>query len=286
MERYREKVTLRGTADCPFQQYYLLRSNANATFSNTHWHPEAEILYIQKGAVEVRIDKSRFSLLPGHIAFIPPGVLHSMNSIAAQSSYYAFVFSLDLLSLPENHFFQKELIAPLRAGTHRFPYLLLPEESRYCDVSSALDKICQCPENDPHRKGVIFLSMILLFSSMKESLVKSTTHHLEKNNNTVKLCLQFMESHCTEHLTLKQIADHVHLHPNYLCALFKDYTGQTVFQHLIRIRIEKAANLLRRGNITVSQVAIACGFDSAGFFSEKFKSFMGISPKEYSMQHK
>ena len=93
-----------------------------------------------------------------------------------------------------------------------------------------------------------------------------------------------MQDHLSEHLTLTDIADYVHLHPNYLCTLFKNYTGQTVFENLTQIRIHHAANLLRLEAIPISQVATECGFESVSFFTQKFKQLIGMTPKKYSRQ--
>lgn len=286
MDKFREKIITRGTADCPFQRYSLKRSNAGTIFSTIHWHPEAEILYMTQGAVEVRVDKTTFSLSARQIAFIPPGQIHDIQGILPNSSYNAFVFSLDLLSLPESHFFQKELISPIRSGNLRFPYVLLPSDTPYGNVSEALDRICSLRKDDPHYKRVIFTSMVQLFTAMMDYLVPASSLSLKKSNKILKTCLHYMNQHYANHLTLQEIADQVHLHPNYLCAMFKDYTGQTVFQHLTRIRIEKAAELLRSTDISVSETASACGFESLSFFTKKFKLIIGIAPKEYSLRHK
>ena len=49
MDKYREKIALRGTVDCPFQHYLLKRERPNVTLTHSHWHPEYEILYMKSG---------------------------------------------------------------------------------------------------------------------------------------------------------------------------------------------------------------------------------------------
>lgn len=282
MDKLREKVTSRGTADCPFQRYHMIRTNPNGSFANIHWHPEPEILYMRHGTVEVRVGKQILTMSPGTVIFILPGQLHAIRALEPESSYDAFVYSLDLLSLPESHFFQKERIAPIRAGTLCFPTLLLPDHPAQPHVAEYLDRICNTPRADSKYKQTIFLSLVQLYLAMWDFMVPAPYDALRKNNETIKLCLDYMNVHYAEHMTLESIAQQVHLHPNYLCALFKDYTGQTVFNHLIRIRIENAAHLLRTENISVSSAAAACGFESTGFFTKKFKAIYGVTPKQYS----
>ena len=285
MDTYREKVYHRGTTDCPFQQYHLKCTLPNITLTATHWHPEYEILYIQTGSIELKSDKQTSTLFPNDIAFIQPEWLHSIKTLEENTSYYAFVFSLDLLTLPRSHFFQKEVIAPIASGTHQFPPVLRDNDTHYASIASALNDLVVCNTQSPARKAVVFSSILQVFLKMADSLLPCSTQK-KRNNETVKIALQYMNTHFADHLTLQQLAEHVHLHPNYLCALFKGYTGQTAFYHLNRIRIENAAELLRTGKVSVSEAATRCGFDSTGFFTRKFKEYIGLSPKEYSIMHR
>jgi two-component system response regulator YesN len=77
------------------------------------------------------------------------------------------------------------------------------------------------------------------------------------------------------------LAAHVHLHPNYLCALFKEHTGERIFDYLTRVRVDTAAAILRREDISVSRLAEQTGFPSESLFYQKFRQQMGMSPKAY-----
>ena len=68
----------------------------------------------------------------------------------------------------------------------------------------------------------------------------------DKQENTALACLEYIRKHYREKITLQQLADHVHLHPNYLCDVFKRQTGHTVMEHLAITRVDAAKFLLRR----------------------------------------
>ena len=286
MEKKRERVFSRGTADCPFQRYRMQRSRPGGSFANIHWHPEAEILYMREGSVEVLVGKQTLLLRPGQIAFIHPGELHAIQNGAQPSYYDAFVYSLELLTLPDAHFFQQEILVPFQSGIKRFPTVLEPDAPGYGEVAEALDAVCAEEVDSARYKRAVFASLLRIFLTLEGQLVPVPADPLGKNNDTLKKCLRYMGAHLAEPLTLEDIAGQVHLHPNYLCALFKDYTGQTVFQHLIRMRVDRAAELLRTQSICVADAAAACGFESPGFFAKKFKALMGTSPKAYSLQYR
>ena len=128
--------------------------------------------------------------------------------------------------------------------------------------------------------------MVKIFVTMSDRLSPCKTSAKQQSHETVKQTLAYLSQHYAEHLTLQQIAHHVHLHPNYLCSLFKDFTGHTVFHHLIGIRIENASQILKNESMSINDTAMACGFESASFFSKKFKEYMGCSPKEYRQQNR
>lgn len=285
MKLLREKIYTRGTADFPFHRYTFTDVDEGRVMAQVHWHPEMEILQVVRGSLEVQVGRERSVVRAGQVAFVSPGQLHSVRAAQQGSDYHAFVFSLELLTLPEMHFFQRELIAPLKVGTLRFP--LLPEggEDIHRELCAALDSIPASKE-DKRYKMASFTAVIRVFAAMAEQMQTGRAERTQSSSETIKKCLAYMEEHYGRRVTLQELAQQVHLHPNYLCALFKDYTGKTVFAQLAAIRVEKAAELLRDRDISISAAAAACGFEGPGFFTRKFKEIMGVTPKQYSMQYR
>ena len=100
----------------------------------------------------------------------------------------------------------------------------------------------------------------------------------------VYLCLEYIKNNYTQKLTLQELAELVHLQPNYLCAVFKARTGRTIFEHITRYRCSWAAKLLRSTPLPVNQIAERCGFPSISFFTRKFTALHGWSPTAYRKQ--
>lgn len=78
------------------------------------------------------------------------------------------------------------------------------------------------------------------------------------------------------------------LNYDYVRKLFKKETGETPHEYLLRRKMELAANLLsgvftnKYSKYSVSQVAEACGFADALYFSRVFKKYFGLSPSDYA----
>lgn len=81
--------------------------------------------------------------------------------------------------------------------------------------------------------------------------------------------------------TVKQLADEVHLSPDYLSDLLKRETGKSAQDHIHHHLIEKAKDLLLNSNKSVGELAFTLGFDYPQYFSRLFKLKTGLTPLEY-----
>jgi len=282
MEKGRRELLQRGSADFPFA-HYTFRFSKLRKVTPVHWHPEQEILYVREGALDVTVGKGTFKVNQGEVCFVPPNAIHSVQLAQENTEYHAFVFSYDVLRLPESHFFQREVIGPLEDGKRTLPLLLKQDSPDYGDVIPQLDILCLHRKDDGQARYQTFRALMQLYTLLVPQMEDAADRSDQTDHRAVKLCMDYMQAHYSEKLTLEQLAELVHLHPNYLCKLFREYTGQTVFRYLHQLRIENAAHLLTTEGYTVSQAAEECGFESLSFFSRKFKEITGQSPQAYKI---
>ena len=94
----------------------------------------------------------------------------------------------------------------------------------------------------------------------------------------------YMLEHYTEAVTLEEIAQHVNLNKSYLCRLFKQETGKSVFAYLNRIRMEKGAQYIRSHGkeYSIKEIAALLGMEDPLYFTRRFKAYFGKSPSEYA----
>ena len=91
----------------------------------------------------------------------------------------------------------------------------------------------------------------------------------------------FIHAHSSEELSLGKVAGAAKTSPNYFSEKFKEATATTFVSFVARTRFEKAAALLREGDLRVSEIAFEAGFQSLSQFNRVFKRFSGKSPTEY-----
>lgn len=79
-------------------------------------------------------------------------------------------------------------------------------------------------------------------------------------------------------LKIQDVADHVHLSPNYLSFLFKQISGETIWEFVTKVRMEEAKQLLRNTAKRRYEIADEVGYESPEHFTRVFKRFFGESP--------
>ena len=97
----------------------------------------------------------------------------------------------------------------------------------------------------------------------------------------ILFCLNYIDSHFNQKITLEELSDKVYLHPCYLAALFKKETGDTFGNYLTNIRIKTSKALLTKTDYSYSQIAYSLGFCSQSHFTKVFHQHTGYTPKEF-----
>ncbi len=84
-----------------------------------------------------------------------------------------------------------------------------------------------------------------------------------------------------EELTVEAVTKELGYTRQYVSGRFHRITGRLLSHFLKEKRLEKAARLLKSGNMRVSQIARRCGFDSENYFRQQFRARFGMSPRQF-----
>lgn len=97
--------------------------------------------------------------------------------------------------------------------------------------------------------------------------------------------IELVRKDYTQDLTLKMVADELHLNAVYLGQLFKKEMHSSFSQYLNQVRIKKAQQLLLYSNQNINEIADEIGYNNTNYFSKMFKKLNGITPKEFREQY-
>lgn len=103
----------------------------------------------------------------------------------------------------------------------------------------------------------------------------------ESSENIIKKTMQYIEDHIGEDLGRTQLSDYVHLNEDYLSRIFKKETGYLLKDYIMMKKMDFAKELLSTTNMSISLVAVRCGFTNFSHFSQTFKKLENMTPNEY-----
>ena len=105
------------------------------------------------------------------------------------------------------------------------------------------------------------------------------------HNPKVLGAIEFMEAHLEDPISVAELSNYVGLSSRQLERLFFKHLGVLPSQYYLEIRLRRARHLLRQSDMSIVDVAMACGFVSASHFSKCFRELYGRSPREDRRNH-
>lgn len=121
---------------------------------------------------------------------------------------------------------------------------------------------------------------------IRQFIVRSAARlYADKNPNLpyeIKEAIRYIAKHYHEEsLSIQEIADAISLSATHLSRVFKTATGDTIWDYLTKLRIQKACHILRTTNAKIYEVAEMTGYTSPQYFSQVFQKQMGVKPLDY-----
>lgn len=89
------------------------------------------------------------------------------------------------------------------------------------------------------------------------------------------------EHYCEPTLCIDEIGDHFSYNKKYISTLFKKQMRLGISEYIRTLRLNRAAELLEKGGLSIAEIAHAVGFRDPLYFSKLFKAHTGCSPKQY-----
>ncbi|MFE5318851.1 helix-turn-helix domain-containing protein [Paenibacillus sp. NPDC056579] len=250
-------------------------------------HDFWEILYVDKGEVEVLTDTERHILKQGTIIFHKPNEFHSFYA-HKEKAPNLIVLTFDCDSEAMKHFenrvmalgdSERNLLAQIvKEGTEAFyfPFSYPLFANRRSDARIGSEQLI---------KLYLETLLIQLLRKNDDELTKpalSSSSREKENHSITQRVIQLLEEHIDGNLTLEDISESLHIAKTRLKEIFKNGTGYSIMEYFARLKIEKAKELIREESCSMTEIAARLGFSSVHYFSKAYKKATGMSPTEYS----
>ena len=281
-----------GTKEFPVAYYYVDHTHPqyNMPF---HWHTEWELIRVRSGQLVLHVDEQEYMAQEGDILLIRDSMFH--GGAAAAGVYECLVF--DFYGLFHDMAPIKEFVKPF----YRLDYLsqvLYKADSNgssVCKIAAeimdgnyeAYEKQKQnlAAEENGYKELVTVGGLGRLFAEiLKLGLYRPSANDALRSTHRIlriKSVLEHIEKKYQTQITLGEMAEVAGMNPQYFCRAFKEIMMQSPMDYVIFYRLEQATKLLSATDMSVTEIAMECGFNDCSYFIRAFKKHKKMTPNQY-----
>ncbi len=276
---FKEKK-IHGSPLYAFEMYKMNCGGSNLIVT-PHWHDETEIIYVLDGEISISVNGNRYSGKKGDIFVVNNGEIHEILSGYNGAAYDAFVFDLKSMLFAAEDLAQKKFLEPVNSGEVLFKNKILDN----CKMREILEHIKDINENHTYSYTLMTKALILQFIAMlfddKQYCEEKINSAKENKYALQKKIITYIRENLSSRITLDETARRFNMSSKYFCRFFKNNFHKTLVEYITSVRMEKALELLSDTDMSVTDIALECGFSNMSYFAQTFRTSVGISPREY-----
>ncbi|MBR5542849.1 MAG: helix-turn-helix domain-containing protein [Oscillospiraceae bacterium] len=257
-----------------------------------HKHEYIEVVYVVSGRAVHEIDGKKYNVKRGDLFIVNMNTTHVFYSEKSETDPFV---AYDLMFTPE--FFDSSMSGyhSLEVLNNSFMFHSLFSErkelppyfsvsgSEYTMFGELFNKIylehkgCQKGYREIIRAYLV--QLIITIFRLDEDKIKNVGNM--RNKQIVSFIIDYINENYDTQLSVNKMAQMVYLNPDYLGRIFKSMTGMSISLMIQKVRVAEVCKLLTTTKKSVSEIAVACGFDDMKFFYTVFKKHMGVLPGYY-----
>lgn len=252
-----------------------LKLQNTAFYQAMHSHEDrVEILYLLSGSGWHTIGKYRYPTSAGDLVIVNSGVLHEEKVRGKEplEFYCCAVTNLSLKGKKRGQLIDEDRVPVLESGIQK-------------QIVEDLFEIIQkesMSENVWKNEICTFLASALVLKVAELTQGSESMDSKEQKEHwMIEKVQNYMEQNFRDKISLQDMAEIVSVTPWYLERVFKKYTGDSLNQYLIHLKLGYAQNLFRDTSKSIAQVAEEVGYDNPSYFSQLFKKKFGVTPGAY-----
>ena len=229
----------------------------------SHWHFDHEIAVCETGEALISLDRETYTLQKGQCIFLRGQSVHSIIS-APGTTLYVSLFSEELVRrITDNYCLDSPIFT---------------DDFHVLETLEIIRKACIKRERfyDELSNALMQKMIAEVFSSLEiQAAAVSTSAATERYK---KLLYDIDEN--AENYSFSRAVTYMNMSEAYFSRFFKRISGMTFSMYLNHIRVNKAIDLIRDSNMSMTEIAMNCGFDTIRNFNRVFKQITGYAPRE------
>lgn len=261
-------------------------------FHDPSWHMEPnrhesfEMVYIKRGKAVFEIAEYPAEIGPNDIIIIKPHQPHKFI-VKSETGCEFIVLSFKFV----NNFASQHSDVSLEdflnfvSGKESGAFITL-KVSQKNDIITILNKILNEKKNpDIGSELLNYLLVMELFVLISRALKMEWESSIKNKSPKIKELIQvsvnYIHNNYERDISLKDIAQYVFLSTSYFTRAFKEEMGISPISYLLKLRIERAKELLKETDKRISDIALSVGFSNQQRFNDIFKKYVKLTPLQY-----
>ena len=248
-------------------------------------HDFWEMVYIDKGRVEVRRDDETIALSQGEIIFHKPNEFHSIKALDSEPNYFiiSFVCNSPLIKYLEKYHavLDKTLLGFISAiikeaeNTYYVPRntIVIPKLVKKSSATIGGEQLIKT-----------YLGQLLIFiirNIIKKDPPAFFPSKESMETHLVRSAKQILTEKADSTFNVNDLCQELGYSRSYLSKLFREQTGETIANFFTKQKINQAKQLIREGDLNFAQISDMLCFDNPQYFSRVFKRITGMTPTEF-----
>ena len=251
-----------------------------------HWHEDVELLLPLRGSLRYNVNGTVVSVQEGDAIFVNARQMHyGFSADGSDCAYICITFRPQLLC--GNEALASRYVLPVITSPNLSSLVLrriVPEHGAVLGAIHRLDALYRNrkPGCELQAMGILFDLWQGIFELVRDHVGEGVS--TDANVLILKRMLEFIRTQYQERVSVDAIAASGGVCRTKCCQLFKQYLGRTPNDYLNSFRLEQGMLLLKATSLSVTEIALRCGFGSASYFTELFTRQKGITPTAFRRQ--
>jgi len=230
----------------------------------SHFHQCFEMMYAMEGDTWFCLDGEKICLHQGEMCLFMPNQIHSFE-VSEKARLWVCVFSEDLVDTFSKETKNKKYIQPVFTPSEILVNFLPQKpnvkfESRFL-LQSFLYQLC----HEFYQQGFEWIA------------VKNS------DNTAVHQIMSYIAHHYNQNISLSVLAEKYGLNKSYISGLIGQVTRQNFRTYVNGYRLERAKELLKHTEKSVTDICFECGYNNIRTFNRAFAEQMNMSPREFRL---
>jgi AraC-like DNA-binding protein len=244
-----------------------------------HYHEDIEIMTVKEGKVAYFINGRELLLNAGDTIVVNSNQIHYNLCVGEVAKYVIAIINPRILA--NSVAVEMQAIKPITDNPD-IPYLRFRYINEYTEQIRNLVYDLPKIRHDPFAITMQFYQIWDIIRKQAEYLGATKEETVsDPRMQPFKTMMHFISNNYQEQITLGDIAASGNVSKSLCNTLFHQYVGESPINYLMHFRSRKVAELLRSGNMSMSEIAARTGFGGVSYMSETFRKFFEKSPREY-----